>query len=284
MKSELPDLSVVNPMNAAMPDVQGRRDLRQLPIQRVGIKSLRYPLRISVAGQVQATVGTWTLDVALPAEQKGAHMSRLMAWLESQDVRGVVLSAETLMAEIETMLTLLEADAGRIEVSFPFFVRKAAPVSGLKSLMEYDGRWLAERRGGATQLTMEAVVPVKSLCPCSKEVSDDGAHNQRSHISLRAELAPAATATTTSPAIDWLELVRFAEDNASSELWGLLKRPDEKWVTERAYANPKFVEDLIRDVAAALEQDQRLGSYRVEVVNHESIHAHDAYAVVERLR
>lgn len=281
MKSDLPDLSVVNLMNTAMPDVQGRRDLRQLPIQRVGIKSLRYPLRISVAGQVQSTVGTWTLDVALPAEQKGAHMSRLMAWLESQDVRGVVLSAETLPSEIEAMLTLLEADAGRIEVSFPFFVRKAAPVSGLKSLMEYDGRWLAERRDGATQLTMEAVVPVKSLCPCSKEVSDDGAHNQRSHISLRAQLEPTASG---GPEMDWLELVRFAEDNASSELWGLLKRPDEKWVTERAYANPKFVEDLIRDVAGALEQDQRLGSYRVEVVNHESIHAHDAYAVIERTR
>lgn len=275
MKPELPAANLLNP---TMPDVQSRRDLRQLPIQRVGIKSLRYPLRVSVAGQVQTTVGTWTLDVALPAEQKGAHMSRLMAWLESQDVRGVVLGAETLSAEIEAMLMLLEADAGRIEVSFPFFIRKAAPVSGLKSLMEYDGRWLAERRDTVTQLTMEAVVPVKSLCPCSKEVSDDGAHNQRSHITLTAAIASAETAP------EWSEFVRFAEDNASSELWGLLKRPDEKWVTERAYANPKFVEDLIRDVAGALEQDQRLASYRVEVVNHESIHAHDAYAVIERLR
>lgn len=275
MKSDLP---AVNLPNQSMPDVQSRADLRQLPIQRVGIKSLRYPLRINVAGQVQTTVGTWTLDVALPAEQKGAHMSRLMAWLESQDVRGVVLSAETLAAEIEAMLILLEADAGRIEVCFPFFIRKAAPVSGLKSLMEYDGRWLAERRDGATKLTMEAVVPVKSLCPCSKEVSDEGAHNQRSHISLTAGLA------TPGNTPDLAEFVRFAEDHASSELWGLLKRPDEKWVTERAYANPKFVEDLIRDVAGALEQDQRLGSYRVEVVNHESIHAHDAYAVIERLR
>ncbi len=265
-----------------MPDVQGRHDLRQLPIQRVGIKSLRYPVRVVVDGQVQPTVGTWTLDVALPAEQKGAHMSRLMAWLESQDVRGLVLSAQTLSTEIEAMLALLEADAGRIEVSFPFFIRKAAPVSGLKSLMEYDGCWQVERQAGLTRMTMQAVVPVKSLCPCSKEVSDDGAHNQRSHITLHAELA--APPADASQAIDWLELVRYAEDNASSELWGLLKRPDEKWVTERAYANPKFVEDLIRDVAGALEQDLRLGSYRVEVVNHESIHAHDAYAVIERIR
>lgn len=261
-----------------MPDVQGRADLRNLPIQRVGIKSLRYPLSVQVGGKLQPTVGTWTLDVALGAEQKGAHMSRLIAWLESLDVRGVSLSAASLGAEITAMLSLLEADAGRIEVNFPFFVRKAAPVSGLKSLMEYDGQWLAEREGGRTHLVMQAVVPVKSLCPCSKEVSDDGAHNQRSHISMRVELRDPASA------IDWTELVRFAEDNASSELWGLLKRPDEKWVTEHAYANPKFVEDLIRDVAGALEADPRIGSYRVEVVNHESIHAHDAYAVIERQR
>jgi GTP cyclohydrolase I len=261
-----------------MPDVQGRADLRNLPIQRVGIKSLRYPLSVLVGGKVQPTVGTWTLDVALAAEQKGAHMSRLIAWLESLDVRGVSLSAASLGAEITAMLSLLEADAGRIEVSFPFFVRKSAPVSGLQSLMEYDGHWLAEREGGRTRLVMQAVVPVKSLCPCSKEVSDNGAHNQRSHISMRVELRDPASA------IDWTELVRFAEDNASSELWGLLKRPDEKWVTERAYANPKFVEDLIRDVAGALEADPRIGSYRVEVVNHESIHAHDAYAVIERQR
>ena len=261
-----------------MPDVQGRADLRQMPIQRVGIKSLRYPLSVMVGGKVQPTVGTWTLDVALGAEQKGAHMSRLIAWLESLDVRGVTLTAASLGTEITAMLGLLEADAGRIEVSFPFFVRKAAPVSGLQSLMEYDGQWIAERSVGSTRLVMQAVVPVKSLCPCSKEVSDDGAHNQRSHISMRVELRDPATA------LDWTELVRCAEDHASSELWSLLKRPDEKWVTERAYANPKFVEDLIRDVAVALEADIRIGSYRVEVVNHESIHAHDAYAVIERQR
>jgi GTP cyclohydrolase I len=260
----------------AMPDVQGRSDQRQLPIQRVGIKSLRYPLTVVVGGKVQPTVGTWTLDVALAAEQKGAHMSRLIAWLEDLDVRGVTLTAETLATEITEMLALLAADAGRIEVSFPFFVRKAAPVSGLQSLMEYDGCWVAERQSGVTRLTMQAIVPVKSLCPCSKEVSDDGAHNQRSHISLRVGLRQSGTA------LGWTELVRFAEDNASSELWGLLKRPDEKWVTERAYGNPKFVEDLIRDVAVALDADARVNNYRVEVVNHESIHAHDAYAVIER--
>ncbi len=268
----------MKPVLPSMPDVQGRRDLRELPIQRVGVTSLRYPLRVMVDGQLQATVGHWTLDVALAAEQKGAHMSRLIAWLEALEMRGTALTADTLSVEIAAMLALLEADAGRIEVSFPFFVRKAAPVSGLHSLMEYDGSWIAERQGGVTRLTMQVVVPVKSLCPCSKEVSDDGAHNQRSHITVRAELRAG------QGRMDWTELLRFAEDNASSELWGLLKRTDEKWVTERAYANPKFVEDLIRDVAAAVDADPRIGSYRVAVVNHESIHAHDVHAVIERSR
>jgi GTP cyclohydrolase IB len=253
-----------------MPDVQGRADQRELPIQRVGVRSVRYPLSVVAGGKVQATVGTWTLDVALSAEQKGAHMSRLLAWLDGLDTP---LTLQSLQHEISVMLDRLEASEGAIEVAFAFFIRKAAPVTGITSLMEYDGRWIAERRGGVTTITMQAVVPVKSLCPCSKEVSDDGAHNQRSHITLRCEL---------NEAIDWAELVRFAEDNASSELWALLKRPDEKWVTERAYANPKFVEDLIRDVAVSLDLEPRISAYRVEVVNYESIHAHDAYAVIER--
>lgn len=253
-----------------MPDVQGRSDLRQVPIQHVGVKSLRYPLSVEVAGKLQPTVGTWSLDVAVSAAQKGAHMSRLIAWLDALDRP---LNDQVLREEIDALLDLLQADAGRIEVSFPFFIRKAAPVSGLQSLMEYDACWIAERRDGVTTLTMQARVPVKSLCPCSKEVSDDGAHNQRSHITLRVQ---------PRQPVAWTELVRFAEDNASSELWGLLKRTDEKWVTERAYANPKFVEDLIRDVAVSLHADTRIGHYRVEVVNYESIHAHDAFAVIER--
>jgi len=258
---------------SAMPDVQGRADLRRLPIQRVGITSLRYPLNVVVAGRVQPTVGTWTLDVGLGADQKGAHMSRLIAWLDALTLRGEALTADSLRSEMESMLRLLEADSGHIEVKFPFFIRKSAPVSGQQSLMEYDGAWLARRQDGATHISMQATVPVKSLCPCSKEVSDDGAHNQRSHIQLLARL---------TGAMDWSELVRFAEDNASCELWGLLKRPDEKWVTERAYANPKFVEDLIRDVALALDADARIAGYRVAVTNFESIHAHDAFAVIER--
>ena len=266
-----------NPMqldsgSAPMPDVQARADLRQLPIQRVGVTALRYPLQVVVAGQVQPTVGTWTLDVGLHADQKGAHMSRLVAWLDALSLRGQALTEASLRSEIDSMLRMLEADSGSIEVKFPFFIRKSAPVSGMQSLMEYDGVWLARSQAGVTGIAMQAIVPVKSLCPCSKEVSDDGAHNQRSHINLRVGL---------KASVDWSELVRFAEDQASSELWALLKRTDEKWVTERAYAHPKFVEDLIRDVALALHADARIGSYRVMVTNFESIHAHDVYAVIE---
>lgn len=136
--------------------------------------------------------------------------------------------------------------------------------------------WIAQRQGGNTRITMQATVPVKSLGPCSKEVSDDDAHNQRSHIGLQDQLREPG-----QNAIDWCELVRFAEDNASRELWGLLKRPDKKWVTERAYANPKFVEDLIRGVALALDADVRIGSYRVAVTHFSRFHAHDTYAVLE---
>ena len=171
------------------------------------------------------------------------------------------------------MLERLHASDGRIEAAFPFFLRKRAPVSGVESLLEYQGRWVAETRGGHTALWAEVGVPVKSLCPCSKEISDYGAHNQRSHVTIRVELLGE---------IGWQELVRFAEDSASSEIWPMLKRADEKWITERAYENPKFVEDMVRDVAAVLNADERIEAYIVESENFESIHNHSAYALIER--
>jgi len=174
------------------------------------------------------------------------------------------------------MLDKLHASEGRIEAEFPYFLRKRAPVSGVESLLEYQGRWIAEGRTGATTVWAEVVVPVKSLCPCSKEISDYGAHNQRSHVTIRVELLE------LTQELSWFELVRFAEDSASSELWPMLKRADEKWVTERAYENPKFVEDLVRDVALRLNADARIGRYSVDVENFESIHAHSAYARIER--
>ena len=194
-----------------IPDTQSARDDRQLAIQRVGVKDVRYPLQIKVAGAVQSTAALWSLDVALPAEKKGTHMSRLIAWLDALDVP---LDAATLRERHTAMLDKLGASEGRIEAAFSFFVRKRAPVSGVQSLMDYQGRWIADTRAGSTTIQAEVAVPVKSLCPCSKEISDYGAHNQRSLVTIRAELLQP---------IEWHELVRFAEDAASSELWPLLK-------------------------------------------------------------
>jgi GTP cyclohydrolase I len=254
-----------------IPDTQGARDERLLAIQRVGIKGVRYPVTLAIGAATLATVAEWSLDVALPAERKGTHMSRFIEWLDALDEP---LTAASLRRQLDGMLSRLQASEGRIEASFPFFLRKRAPVSGLESLLEYQGRFVAQARSGAVTVRAEVVVPVKSLCPCSKEISDYGAHNQRSHVTIRAELL--------DDSLGWPELVRFAEAAASSELWPLLKRADEKWITERAYENPKFVEDLVRDVALRLNADARIGRYSVDVENFESIHAHSAYARIER--
>jgi GTP cyclohydrolase IB len=253
-----------------IPDTQGERDQRHLAIQRVGVKDVRYPVQLRVAGAVQHTAALWDLDVALPAERKGTHMSRFVAWLDALDAP---LDAAALSRRHQQMLALLGADEGRIEARFSFFLRKRAPVSGQPSLLDYQGRWIAETRAGNTTLWAEVGVPVKSLCPCSKEISDYGAHNQRSLVTIRVQMIEP---------VEWHELARFAEEQASSELWPLLKRVDEKWVTERAYENPKFVEDLVRDIALALNADVRIGRYKVEVENFESIHNHSAYACIER--
>ena len=253
-----------------IPDTQSERDERHLAIQRVGIKDVRYPVELRIGQAVVPTVAQWDLDVALPAEQKGTHMSRFVAWLDALEAP---LELSTLRAGLDAMIERLHAREGRIEARFPFFLRKRAPVSGVESLLEYQGRWIAEARGGVSGVWAEVVVPVKSLCPCSKEISDYGAHNQRSHVTIRVEALAE---------LSWLELVRFAEDSASAEIWSSLKRADEKWITERAYENPKFVEDMVRDVALKLNADARIGRYVVDVENFESIHAHSAYARIER--
>lgn len=257
-----------------IPDTQSERDERHLAIQRVGVKDVRYPLTLRVSGSEQSTAALWSLDVALPAEQKGTHMSRFVAWLEDQTE---AMDAARLSQQLDQMLTRLGAQDGRVQARFSFFIRKRAPVSGLQSLLDYAGAWIAERRQGRTAIWAEVGVPVKSLCPCSKEISDYGAHNQRSLVTIRVELKDPVGAP-----IEWQQLVRFAEESASSEIWPMLKRADEKWVTERAYENPKFVEDLVRDVALRLNADTRIGRYRVDVENFESIHNHSAWARIER--
>ncbi len=253
-----------------IPDTQSERDERHLAIQRVGVKDVRYPLQVRMGNTVQPSIGMWDMAVALSAEQKGTHMSRFVAWL---DALTEPLDAAVLRLQFEAMLLKLHATEGRVEVRFPFFIRKRAPVSGLESLLDYQGSWIAESLNGQTTVWSQVLVPVKSLCPCSKEISDYGAHNQRSHVTIRAELVGD---------LSWQELVRFAEESASSEIWPMLKRADEKWVTEHAYENPKFVEDLVRDVALRLNADARVGRYSVDVENFESIHNHSAYARIER--
>ena len=253
-----------------IPDTQSARDQRHLAIQRVGVRSVRYPLQLRIGATVAPTVAEWDLDVALPADRKGTHMSRFVAWLDSLNAP---LDAAALRTELAAMLARLGAEEGRIEARFPFFLRKRAPVSGVESLLEYQGRLVGETRAGQTSISVAVTVPVKSLCPCSKEISDYGAHNQRSHVTVTVE---------PLQEIGWDELVRYAEDSASSEIWAMLKRADEKWITERAYENPKFVEDMVRDVALLLNADPRVGRYTVDVENFESIHAHSAIARIER--
>jgi GTP cyclohydrolase IB len=263
----------MNQMNPAfvMPDVQSTPDTRQIPIQRVGVKAVRYPLTVRTAsGDLQPSIGMWNLDVHLPAEQKGTHMSRFVALL---DEHRAPLDQAAFRVMLESMLAKLEAHSGRIEVSFPYFVMKTAPVSGVQSLLDYEVTLTGEMREGETRMSLKVLVPVTSLCPCSKKISEYGAHNQRSHVTISAELA------ADLPIED---LIRIAEEEASCELWGLLKRPDEKFVTERAYENPKFVEDLVRDVATRLNADERVVAYVLEAENFESIHNHSAYAVIER--
>ncbi|RDU98959.1 GTP cyclohydrolase FolE2 [Trinickia dinghuensis] len=262
----------MNQMNPAfvMPDVQSTVDTRQIPIQRVGVKGVRHPLTVrNASGEVQPTVGTWSLDVHLPAHQKGTHMSRFVALLEGNKAPLEPATFRKLLAE---MLDKLEATGGRIEVTFPYFVPKVAPVSGVSSLLDYEVTLKGQSRNGEVRTFMRVLVPVTSLCPCSKEISQYGAHNQRSHVTIEVELL------ADLPVED---LIRMAEEEASCELWGLLKRPDEKFVTERAYENPKFVEDLVRDVAQRLNEDERIVSYVLEAENFESIHNHSAYAVIE---
>ncbi len=250
-------------------DVQGRADTRQLPINRVGIKEISHPVRVKdrSAGE-QHTIASFNMYVSLPHNFKGTHMSRFVEILHAERE----ISVESFRSMLRTMTERLEADTGHIEMSFPFFVMKKAPVSGVESLMDYRAGLIGEHRRGSTEMWVRVTVPVTSLCPCSKKISAYGAHNQRSHITITAKLRSHM----------WIEeLIEIAESEASCELYGMLKRPDEKYVTERAYDNPKFVEDMVRDVARRLNDDGRVAAYVVEAENFESIHNHSAYARIE---
>ena len=256
-----------------MSDVQNSKDTRHIPINKVGIKDIRHPIRVRDRSEgEQNTIANFNMYVNLPHDFKGTHMSRFVHILNNHEREISVKSFKDMLIE---MAELLEAKSGHIEMSFPYFVNKTAPASGVQSLLDYDVTFIGEVHEGETSLQVRVVVPVTSLCPCSKKISDYGAHNQRSHV----------TVTATIKEFIWVEeLIDLVEKQASCELYGLLKRPDEKIVTERAYDNPKFVEDMVRDVAAQLNIEDRISSYVVESENFESIHNHSAYALIEKVK
>jgi GTP cyclohydrolase I len=258
-------------ITSTIEDVQNTPDVRHLAIDKVGIKSIRHPIRVKdKTGGVQHTVAVFNMYVHLPHNFKGTHMSRFVEILNMNEREISVENFETILRE---MVKRLEAQSGHIEMTFPYFINKAAPVSGVTSLLDYEVTFIGEIRNGDYNIMVKVLVPVTSLCPCSKKISAYGAHNQRSHVTITARIND----------FIWVEdLIRIVEKQASSELYGLLKRPDEKFVTEHAYDNPKFVEDMVRDVAAELNDEPRIDAYVVESENFESIHNHSAYALIER--
>jgi GTP cyclohydrolase I len=254
-----------------IPDVQNSADTRRLAINKVGIKDIRHPVKVrDRSGGEQHTIAMFNMYVNLPHNFKGTHMSR---FVEILNVPGREISVDSFKDILTEMTGRLEAESGHIEMTFTYFITKAAPVSGVESLMDYEVTFAGEIRDGRPAMNLKVVVPVTSLCPCSKKISRYGAHNQRSHV----------TVNVRTRGFIWIEdLIDLVEKEASCELYGLLKRPDEKYVTERAYENPKFVEDMVRDIAAKLNRDERVAAYAVESENFESIHNHSAYAMIER--
>jgi len=210
----------------------------------------------------------FNMYVHLPQHLKGTHMSRFLEILNEKEIE---VSLENIQVILNEVASRLEAESGHIEMSFPYFINKSAPVSGVKSLLDYEVSFICDINQGQHDIKVKVLIPVTSLCPCSKKISAYGAHNQRSHV----------TVTVSMQERMWIEdIITLVEAQASSELYGLLKRPDEKYVTERAYDNPKFVEDMVRDIAGAFNREPRIKNYIVECENFESIHNHSAYACI----
>lgn len=255
-----------------LPDTQNSKDTREIIIDKVGIKDIIHPITyVDRDGNKVPTIGNFTMTVMLPAHVKGTHMSRFVEILNDGPCE---FDPSNFNRIIDKVRTRLESDSAHIVLDFPFFRKKIAPSSGVESLMDYQVTLYGELNQGNAEVMIKVVVPVTSLCPCSKSISKYGAHNQRSHITIKAKAAKGK--------VIYLEdLIELAENKASCELYGILKRDDEKFVTERAYDNPAFVEDLVRDIAMALNEDERITYYRLESENFESIHNHSAYALIE---
>ncbi|MBW1975784.1 MAG: GTP cyclohydrolase I FolE2 [Deltaproteobacteria bacterium] len=255
-----------------MVDVQNRRDYRNIAIDKVGVKDIRYPLTVlDKSHGFQHTVGSINMYVNLPRKFKGTHMSRFIEILNefygNFDLRNIHRILETIREK-------LDAESAHMEISFPYFIEKKAPVTQARGLMEYGCRIIGSiDRTNGYDLIVEVIVPITTVCPCSKEISDFGAHNQRGLVRLAVRFEKFV----------WIEdLIELVENSASCDVYSVLKRPDEKFVTEKAYENAKFVEDVVRDIALKLKNDENITWFAVDVENFESIHNHSAYAFIER--
>ena len=257
--------------NTLLPDTQNTKDIRNIVINQVGIKDILHPINfVNRDNESHPTIANFTMTVRLPENVKGTHMSRFIEILNDGECS---FGIDTFMNLVQRVADKLDSSDAQIIVDFPFFRNKKAPSSGVESLLDYKVALTGTVVNGEPELTLKVVVPVTSLCPCSKSISKYGAHNQRSHITIEAKAAKGET-------IYLEDLIDLAEEKASSELYAILKRDDEKVVTERAYENPAFVEDIVRDIAVELNANKKVNFYCLESENFESIHNHSAYALI----
>lgn len=256
-----------------MVDVQNRPDNRRIKIDKVGVKDIRYPITVMDKNrEAQRTVASINMYVDLPHHYKGTHMSRFIEVLSRHRDSISTQSIPTILSDIKDRL---DAASAHLELSFPYFIEKAAPVSGAVSLMEYNCSLFGRQDDKGTDLTVGVTVPITTLCPCSKEISQAGAHNQRGMVKVVVRYKK----------FFWMEdLIRLVEKSSSAEVFSLLKRSDEKFVTEAAFANPMFVEDVVREVAVKLLADDTFTWFSIAAENFESIHNHSAYAYIEHTR
>ena len=253
-----------------MEDIQNHKDSRNIDIDHVGVKGIRYPITVldKDMGE-QQTVAEINMYVNLPRYYKGTHMSRFVEILNEHSRR---ISIRNVTAILEEMKERLDAESAHMEIIFPYFIEKAAPVTGIKGLMEYKCAFKGSLNDGS-DLVLMIYVPISTLCPCSREISDFGAHNQRGEVRLQVRFKKFV----------WIEdLIKLVELSASVDVYSILKREDEKYVTEKAYQNPMFVEDIVRDIAVKLKKDPNITWFAVESENFESIHNHNAYAYIEK--
>ena len=266
------DIEDIETSKEAMADMQSQKDTRNIAIDKVGVKGIKHPIEVlDKAKKVQHTVADINMYVDLPHHFKGTHMSRFVEILSEHSS---VISVKNFPEILDRMKERFDASTAHLEVEFPYFIEREAPVSKAVGLMDYKCSFMgAHGEDGETDFILKVAVPVTTLCPCSKEISDRGAHNQRGLVTVEVR----------SDEFIWIEdVIEAIEETASCPVYSILKRPDEKYVTEKAYDNPKFVEDMVRDVAVQLGKIKGVTWCKIEAENFESIHNHSAYAFLEK--